>query len=413
MQKGHLLEQIIGDFSSKFFMKDFVILNPKYNRAGHEKELADLLLVLDDKCIVVSVKGTDGNPKSEAKLKNWLAKRTGEGLRQAKGGINWLSKVSFSGRDLWGEIRDFEAGSLYPICGIALLECSQQPFLSIEFDAREPESDIPLHYLSLNDFLNVVHWSGSIWDLFHYFSEREGIRDVFTGINQEHPVFGYYFLRSNDLSGLLTIDKAELEKLRDFHNLHLFESIPKYKEREKLVAHLNAVVYQLHTRHPSIEDFMPAELMKNVEPLETRTAYLKMAAMLNGLPMSQKVWIGRGLDRYLTNLRNSGMSGCFAMKPAKSELAFAFVCFSRKSRTERISEMLKILPAALFSHGVTEGLGVAFDADDSNSGFDLIWIREYKTFSVYDKRLAEFLFPNRGSMWVADPFGQARPFRPE
>lgn len=75
MQHGHLLEQIIANFSSRFFMRDFVLLNPKYSRAVYEKELADILLVLDDTCIVVSVKGTDGESKGESKLKSWLSKK--------------------------------------------------------------------------------------------------------------------------------------------------------------------------------------------------------------------------------------------------------------------------------------------------------------------------------------------------
>ena len=41
MQHGHLLEQIIANFNSHFFMNDFVFLNPKYFRGGSEKELCD------------------------------------------------------------------------------------------------------------------------------------------------------------------------------------------------------------------------------------------------------------------------------------------------------------------------------------------------------------------------------------
>src|SRR5262245_38056847 len=90
MQHGHLLEQIIANFNSLFFMNDFVFLNPKYFRDENEKELCDLLLILNDECIVISVKGTDGRYRSDSKLQNWLVKKTWEGSKQAKGGINWL-----------------------------------------------------------------------------------------------------------------------------------------------------------------------------------------------------------------------------------------------------------------------------------------------------------------------------------
>ena len=126
MQRGHLLERIIADFNSRFFMNDFVYLNPKYFKGGGEKELADLLLVLDDKCIVVSVKGTDERHKAETRLTSWLAKKTWEGSKQAKGGVSWLKKISFTARNLWEEERRFEPDSLKPICGLTLLECSQE-----------------------------------------------------------------------------------------------------------------------------------------------------------------------------------------------------------------------------------------------------------------------------------------------
>lgn len=79
MQQGHLLEQIIADFNSHFFMNDFVLLNPKYVKGGSEKELCDLLLVLNEACIVVSVKGTEQRHKSDAKLRSWLVKKTWQG----------------------------------------------------------------------------------------------------------------------------------------------------------------------------------------------------------------------------------------------------------------------------------------------------------------------------------------------
>ena len=329
MQRGPWLEQTTAKFTWRFFMNDFVFLNPKYYRAGHEKELADLLLVLDDTCIIISLKGTDGTPKSKTKLKNWLAKKALEGSRQARGGITWISRVPFGGLNLWGEIRQFEPDSLRPICGIVLLECSQKPFGPVQFTTPNIQSNVPLHFLSLNDFLNVVDRLGSIWDVFDYFSKRAAIGHVFTGINQEQPILAYYSLRSQDLTGILSTDKAELIKLRESYLLHLHDNRAEYEERERMALNVNAIVHELHTRHPSPEDYLPAALQSYLEPMDKRVAYLRMAAMLNGLPMSNKVFIGRKLENILANLRNSGGSECFGFKPLKKDLVFVFACFSK------------------------------------------------------------------------------------
>jgi len=99
---------------------------------------ADLLFVLGDECIVVSIKGTDGEPKSEERLNLWLKKKCWACSQATKVGIQRLN-IPFSAANLWGERRDFPAGSLKPRCGIAVLECSQEPFKEIDFEISQPE----------------------------------------------------------------------------------------------------------------------------------------------------------------------------------------------------------------------------------------------------------------------------------
>jgi len=391
-------------------MKDFVIRNPKYERSGNQRELADLLLVLDDSCIVVSVKGTDGKFKSKTKLKNWLAKKTLEGLRQAKGGINWLSKVQFSGKNGWGEVRQFPPNSLNPLCGIVLLECSQQPFGAIGFTTSVPESAVPLHFISLNDFLNLVNWLSSIWDVFDYFSKRANVRQMFTGINQERPVIAYYTLRHTELAGVLSASKTELAKLRDLHQLYLLENIDKYEERKRLAAHVNAIVHALHTRDSRMEDYWPANLKSGIEPVNQRVSYLKMAAILNALPMSDKAFIGRRLENILERLRDSGEGRYLAFQRPGADMVLVFACFSKRPRHERAENIFGLLRAALYKHKVTNGLAVAIDADDDSEGYDLIWAKGYTDFDEHDRKLSELFFPEPIGTVGHDAFGIAGPF---
>jgi len=407
MQRGRIIEKIIASFTSHFFMKDFVFLNPEYQKDGLTKELADVLLVLDSKCIVLSVKGTDGIPKSDLKLKSWLTKKTLAGSKQAKGGLDNFKKVSFAGCNLWEEFKKFDPDDLKPICGIVLLECTQKPFGSIEFKIHQLNSEIPIHCLSLNDFLNVVKWLGSIWDIFNYFSKRSHVLDAFTGINQEIPFLAYYTLRSHDLKTLKNEEKKELGKL---YNLHLLNNLSKYKERDRLLNYVNSIVHELHFRHPSMENYIPPEFADRIEPEDKRVAYLKMAAMLNAIPASNKVWIGEKIENLLKGLRHSGEAGCFAFKRILNDLVFVFAIFSKLDRGERIRSIDEMLPAALYQYNTTEGLGIAFDADKPESGFDLIWYHGYNTFNEGHKRIGKFFFPNPKEALVTDPFGKSKPF---
>ena len=65
-ERGPLVERFIGEFGAQFFMKDFVYMNVKFMSGNRLKSHpSDLLFVLGDECIVVSVKGTDGKRKSD------------------------------------------------------------------------------------------------------------------------------------------------------------------------------------------------------------------------------------------------------------------------------------------------------------------------------------------------------------
>lgn len=404
-----MVERFIGNFSSQFFMKDFVYINVKFMSGGQLKSHpADLLFVLGDEYIVVSIKGTDGEPKSEEKLKFWLKKKCWDGSQATKVGIQRLS-IPFSAENLWGERREFPASSLKARCGICVLECSQEPFKEIDFEISQPDSPVPIHVLSANDLLNTTLWLGSVWDVFQYFDKRAAIRSTFTGINAERFPLAYYILKAHDFSNFASADKEELGAQFQFHML---DNLGNYSERDRFSHYVNSIIRELHTRHPNMESFVPQEFIKDIERPEGRTAYLKMSAMLNGLPSSNKANIGRRLDQMLTGLKGSGKCGCCAHKRLYEETVFVFCGFSNMSRTERIRNMDTLVTAALLKYGVSEALGIAIDADDDETGYDLRWVRGKPVATPNLERIAEAVFGPTIETSIADPFGEARSYTP-
>ena len=161
-----------------------------------------------------------------------------------------------------------------------------------------------------------------------------------------------------------------------------------------------------------MESFVPREFSKEVERPEVRTAYLKMAAMLNGLPSSNKAYIGRRLYEMLTGLKGTGKCGCVAHKRLYKKTVFVFCGFSAMSRTERIRNMNTLMEAALLKYGVSEALGIAIDADDEATGYDLRWVRGTPVATPDLARIAEAIFGATMETSIANPFGEARPYRP-
>jgi hypothetical protein len=260
----------------------------------------------------------------------------------------------------------------------------------------------------MNDLRYLIFWLGSIWDVFDYLKRRASIRSIFSGINQEQPALAFYTLRAKDFAGFASEDKV---RLRELHQLHTLENLGNYEERERLAGWVNAVIHELHTRHSDMESFMPPELKQYHEPKDARRGYLQMAAMLNRLPMSNKANIGRQVDAMVKNLRGSGKCGCIAHRRLHEECVFVFACFSQLSRTERIRSLKKLVEAALYRYETGESLGVAYDADDDNSGFDLLLWRGAPLVTADTVRLADAVFGPPETQ-IANPFGEARPYSP-
>jgi hypothetical protein len=320
-----------------------------------------------------------------------------------------LDSTAFSAENLWGERKDFAAGSLKARCGICVLECWQEPFGEIDFEISQPGCSVPIHVLSANDLLNATLWLGSIWDVFRYFDKRASIRDSFTGINSERFPLAYYVLRSRDFTEFGAVNREELGAQ---FQLHMLDNLGTYSDRNQFSRYVNSIVHELHTRHPEMESFVPPEFRKDVEHPESRAAYLQMAAMLNGLPSSNKAYAGRRLKEMLAGLKDTGQCGCFGHKRLYGSTVFVFCGFSKMERTERIRSMNTLVEAALLKIDVKEALGIAIDADDERTGYDLRWVRGTPEATPQFAKVAKAVFGEPLETSIANPFGDASPYTP-
>jgi hypothetical protein len=413
-QRGEYVERFIADLSSMFFLNDFVFRKPSYITGGQKREVTDLLLVLNQECILISVKGTDGEVKTDDRFHLWVQKKAGQASNNAKVACQRTARLEISGINLWGEERTFPAGSLTPICGIGLVECSQDMFGQIPLGISTGGARAgayPVHTLSVNDFLNIAMLLGSIWDVFNYFKRRAPISHLLPGLNMDRPLVCYYTLRSReDFSGFRPEDAEELAEL---HQLFMLDNLPEFGERDRLAGYINAVVYQLHNRHPNFEQYVPAEFRHMIEPAERRQAYLGMAARLNSLPMSNKAWLGRRIEAAIRKVLERGDCLCFQYKQLLGDVVYVFAVFTGWSRTDKLRALAKFLPAAQYDTNQMEALGVAYEADDDNMGFDLLWRRGPIEDVVSAAALAATLFPGTLETQCPTPFGEPRPYVPK
>jgi hypothetical protein len=410
-ERGEFVERFIADLSSMFFLNDFVFCRPSYVTGGQKREVSDLLLVLNEECILLSVKGTNGEEKTPDRFLRWAQKKAAQATTNARVACQRASHLEISGKNFWGEEKTFSGGSLKPICGLGLVECTQKMFGEIPLSISQVESaHYPVYALSINDFLNIAMLLGSIADVFHYFKLRKEVSQLVCGLNMERPLVSYYTLKSKtDFAGFKMEDAADLSEL---HQLFMLDKLPEYGERDRLAGYINAVVHQLHTRHPDFEQYVPSELRHMIEPAGYRHAYLGMAARLNALPMSNKAWLGRRIEHAIKLVHTDGSCLVFHFRQLLGEVVFVFAIFTGWSRTDKLRALSSFLPAAQYDTKMPEALGVAYDADDENMGFDLLWRRGPVTDVVSAAGLAAQLFPGKLDTQCPTPFGEPRPYTP-
>ena len=114
----------------------------------------------------------------------------------------------------------------------------------------------------------------------------------------------------------------------------------------------------------------------------------------------------------LIGLKGTGKCGCVAHKRLYEETVFVFCGFTKMSRTERIRNMNTLVGAALLKYSVGEALGIAIDADDEATGYDLRWVRGTPVATPELARIAEAVFGGTMETSIANPFGEARPHTP-
>jgi hypothetical protein len=100
--RGTVVERLIAELASMFFMKDFVFLNPSFVTSGEKRQVTDLMFLLNDECVLVSVKGTDGNEKTTERLSLWAAKKAWQASKNAKTACQRVAKLEITATNLWG-----------------------------------------------------------------------------------------------------------------------------------------------------------------------------------------------------------------------------------------------------------------------------------------------------------------------
>lgn len=119
-------ERFIEELCKLPFGRDFLFANPKYKKGQNEREVCDLLLLLDNYVVVVQIKTAEPASKSEwdeQRWADWRNKKIDESLKQLRGGLRAMldGRASAVENDRQGRV-EIDPKKLTHLFGIVIVD---------------------------------------------------------------------------------------------------------------------------------------------------------------------------------------------------------------------------------------------------------------------------------------------------
>ncbi|HEV3112967.1 MAG TPA: hypothetical protein VGY99_20970 [Candidatus Binataceae bacterium] len=324
MQRSKLAEINAARFASAPLVAECVFLNPAFLDGNIEREVCDLLLVLRDQALVVQMKSQD-KPHSGEKLTRWIEKETRKAASQIKGTIRTLRD-----RPIWcnhvrrGQV-EFHAGYLKPLQALVIVET--QVSAAIPNDLPNVCTGIPISYLSLNDFLNLVNELRAFPEIALYLAQRAAFAEsAQIPLGAERIVYAGYLANEGGFGEYPSYD----EMAQSLVGLSVNELLHEKHAADRPAHVVENFVDSLAARIAHWDEGLTPDLTCRFDPTEGRSNYLRIQEEFCDLQLCDR----RALGRQLSELR-SMLDGA-----QLNEMAYA------SARSDNKPDMLYIVAAS-------------------------------------------------------------------
>jgi hypothetical protein len=357
-------EQSVSDFLSLPLISEFVYFSPQ-TIDGTQREVADFLISYGEPGLLISQKcQEDPATKTPEKEWGWANKNAIAAARQLRGALR-----TGQNRLIWCEHArrgrvEFAAG-LPPIAhGLVLVET----FRPVRLEGSEEElpleyNGIPIHYFSLNDFLNVAMQLRTLPEIVYYLEQR---RELSAGdrrvLGDEKSLFSFYLLNHASFDGCLGINDAKIAIAAQADRLRA--ALQEKTTSDRYSGLLEHVAYELATRRPDYAVGLSPEVRTSFDPTDKRQNYIEMQRLLASFRLRERAELGFAFDSTAQNLRDSG-SG-FAVRACHldswPDWVFVFAAARELDRAQVFSWLSPLMRAAMAHYQKKRGF-IVLDRD--------------------------------------------------
>ncbi len=334
-----------------------VFRSPEYTDKT-DKEVVDLLLVLRNRGIFVSMKcQQDPETRSGEKLSRRVQKSAEAALRQAGGGIR-TSKT----REFWcrhprrGKV-SFRPNQIEPVRALIIVETFDEVALS-KSTPLEIES-VPVSYLSVDDFSTILFELRTINDLIRYLDMRCSIcPELQRTVGIEKTVLEFYVLYGGSPRKVDTLQDM-LEEI-DERKAEIEDLIRRKKRADIPVKLIEQVSDALSERPENYAEGLDEELVRLFDPVSDRSNYLLMQDELCDLVLDERRKLGARLSWVIEKVREDDREKSMTCQTSylDSKPDFLYVFSSSKGipRNEVIRECLALRSAGLSYYRKKRGM---------------------------------------------------------
>ena len=379
----------VEDLLSVPLVSEFVFRSPKHNDPD-EKEVIDHLIVHRQQSIIVSQKAQD-DPEKRSVSRNelWVLKNIQNALKPIRGVIR-----SPTDRPKWCEHPRrgrVEFDPLPPIIhGIALAETRHT--VDLQPAAAELPLEylgVPITYLSLNDFLNLVVQLRTIPELLEYLNVRRTLPvAALHTIGDEKPLFELYLMNGGNLDGCT--GHADARRAVETHADLVGEALARNAEYRYYSGLMEYVADCLATRDPDYAQGLSDDARALFDPDGQRKNYIMLQEILTDLRLRERAELGRAL--HTVSDRVSGQPQGIAFQAAHfdgRDWVFLFVA-SKKCDKSTLFRIVQGLTGGALAHYQKSNCLVIVDRDGEH--YDLALSRPDYQPTAEDAAIGEKYF---------------------
>lgn len=211
MNHGELAENIIHKICEKMFISDFVISNPKFNKATGKKkfqhEIADTLVLFANQLISFQVKSRNipsvSNIDNELSRINRLVEKGGAQLASINAA---LRSDILTVKNRVGAQITLQSNDIQKIIGVVIINIAGDEQLKSAYYEKittkfTVNKNIPTHIFTSTDLELISNEIDTIPDFLKYLNRRESVhrKNLLNGSKNENDYLAFYKVKENEV----------------------------------------------------------------------------------------------------------------------------------------------------------------------------------------------------------------------